>query len=85
MNDLFDSGRQQLGFDLGDTAQAPCYEPDRAEIRAELNEILSAAREAADEAPWDERTFLLSQGRLPADGALAAGRRTGPALLRVCA
>jgi hypothetical protein len=57
MSDLFDSGPNQLGFDLGDQKPPVSYEPDREEVRAELHEILDAARSALDEAPWDARTF----------------------------
>ena len=58
MSDLFESARNQLGFDLGDAPVERSYEPDRDEVRAELVEILEMAKAAADEAPWDERTFL---------------------------
>lgn len=53
---MFD-GRAQLGFDLGDQASAPSYEPDRDEVRRELHIVLNEARSARDECPWDERTF----------------------------
>lgn len=58
MDDLFDSGPKQLGFDLGGSEPSRCYEPDRDEVRAELTEILQTARAATDDAPWDRRTFL---------------------------
>ncbi len=54
--DLFD-GAAQLGFDLGDPAPAAPYEPDRDEIRRELIEVLTEARNARDKCPWDERTL----------------------------
>ncbi|MGC6330085.1 hypothetical protein [Rhizorhabdus sp. FW153] len=54
--DLF-GGAAQLGFDLGDSAAAPSYEPDRDEIRRELQDLLNEARSAQSECPWDERTF----------------------------
>lgn len=54
--DLF-GGPAQLGFDLGDSTPAPPYEPDRDEVRRELQEVLAEARSALNECPWDERTF----------------------------
>jgi hypothetical protein len=57
MDEHFNSGPAQFGFDLGDTIPAKSYEPDRDEIRAELNEILAQARGATSGPPWDERTF----------------------------
>ncbi|HKX22118.1 MAG TPA: hypothetical protein VJM81_02460 [Rhizorhapis sp.] len=58
MNELFDTGPQQLGLDLGDAKTTQTYEPDRDEIRAELIGILEVARSARNESPWDQRTFL---------------------------
>jgi hypothetical protein len=57
MNDHVNTGPMQMGFDLGDTAPAKSYEPDRDEIRQELNDILAQARGATSGLPWDERTF----------------------------
>jgi len=57
MNDLFESNANQLGFDLGDDQGPRSYEPDRAEIREELSQILATAKAASAQAPWDERTF----------------------------
>jgi hypothetical protein len=57
MDEHFNSGPAQMGFDLGDTAPIRSYEPDREEIRQELNEILMQARDASNGPPWDERTF----------------------------
>jgi len=57
MNDLFASGSGQLGFDLGEDRPAQSYEPDRAEIRDELAQILATAKAATGQAPWDARTF----------------------------
>jgi hypothetical protein len=57
MDKHFNSGPAQFGFDLGDSAPAKSYEPDRDEIRAELIEILAQARDATSGPPWDERTF----------------------------
>ncbi|MEZ5695302.1 MAG: hypothetical protein R3E18_02375 [Sphingomonadaceae bacterium] len=54
--DLF-GGTAQLGLDLGDSTPAPSYEPDRDEVRRELQEVLAEARSAQEECPWDERTF----------------------------
>ena len=57
MEEHFNSGAAQMGFDLGDTAPSKSYEPDPDEIRQELNEILAEARAATDDSPWDERMF----------------------------
>ncbi|MBL4859162.1 MAG: hypothetical protein JKY36_08250 [Erythrobacter sp.] len=54
--DLFGSAAQ-LGLDLGDSAPATSYEPDRDEVRRELQEVLAEARNAQGECPWDERTL----------------------------
>jgi hypothetical protein len=56
MADLFDSGPNQLGLDLGDSETSRSYEPDRSEIRSELIAVLETARAAVKEVPWDERT-----------------------------
>ena len=58
MNEPFDSGPNQFGFDLGDGRQPQSFAPDCAEIRAELIGVLEMARGATDEMPWDEGTFL---------------------------
>jgi hypothetical protein len=56
--DMFPAGgQQQLGLDLGDAPLFRPYEPDRDEIRSELQSVLETARAARDVAPWDERTF----------------------------
>lgn len=47
----------QLGFDLGETATAESYEPDREEVRRELMDVLDTAKRAKDACPWDDRTF----------------------------
>lgn len=65
MNDLFDRGDRQLGFDLGEPDAAPCYTPDPADIRAELTRVLAVARAATDAAPWDRRTFLYHKTVFP--------------------
>lgn len=57
MDDLFDSGPKQLGFDMGDSTPVRALEPDRDVIRAELEAILATAQAAIDALPWDERTF----------------------------
>ena len=57
MEEHFNSGPAQMGFDLADTAPSKSYEPDANEIRQELNVILAEARAATDDSPWDERTF----------------------------
>ncbi|MEE4199575.1 hypothetical protein [Erythrobacter sp.] len=54
--DLF-VGPAQMGFDLGDSVPAPSCEPDRDEVRRELQEVLAEARSAKDQCPWDERTL----------------------------
>jgi len=55
----------QFGFDLGDAAAPRSYAPDIEEVRAELLEVLSLARSADDESPWDERTFRYHQTVFP--------------------
>jgi hypothetical protein len=65
MNDPLDSAPKQLGFDIGGTQPAPSLVPDPEEIRAELTEILEAARSATDEMPWDARTFRYHKVVLP--------------------
>jgi hypothetical protein len=57
MDGQFNSAPTQMGFDLGDTPPPRSQEPDRDEVRQELNEILAEARGATDGSPWDERTF----------------------------
>jgi hypothetical protein len=57
MDEHFNSGPAQMGFDLGDTAPPASFEPNRDEIRQELNDILAQARDATSRPPWDERTF----------------------------
>jgi hypothetical protein len=57
MSDPHTSGPAQLGFDLGEEAAPRSYLPDVDEVRAELLEILTVARSADGESPWDERTF----------------------------
>ena len=55
--DLFGFGPKQLGLDLGDSQKAKSYEPDRDEVRRELQDVLAEAKGAVDECPWDRRTF----------------------------
>jgi hypothetical protein len=57
MDELFDSGPKQFGLDLGDAEPVKSFEPDRDEVRRELNEILAEARSATNGSPWDERTL----------------------------
>jgi len=57
MNDLFETGSKQMGFDLGEKAPPTTYEPDRDEIREDLSAILSSARGVTVEALWDDRTY----------------------------
>ena len=57
MDEQFDSGPKQFGFDLGDAEPAQSFEPNREEVRRELNEILAEARGATSGSPWDERTL----------------------------
>lgn len=64
-NNPFPSGASQLGFDLGDKAPSTSYEPDRDEIRQDLNAILGAARGVTVDAPWDERTFRYNKVVFP--------------------
>lgn len=57
MDEPFDSGPKQFGFDLGDTQPPKSLEPDTEEVRRELNEILAEARSATSGFPWDDRTL----------------------------
>lgn len=57
MDEPFDSGPKQFGFDLGDTPPPKSFEPDTEEVRRELNEILAEARNATSGFPWDDRTL----------------------------
>jgi hypothetical protein len=57
MDDLFPISSKQYGFDLGDDVAPHSYEPDREEVRQELNGILAVARGATNCSPWDDRTF----------------------------
>jgi hypothetical protein len=65
MDEHFNTGPAQFGLDLDDSAPAKFYEPDRDEIRQELNEILMQARDAANSPPWDERTFQYNKVVFP--------------------
>lgn len=56
-SDNISDGPAQLGFDLGEQASAPPFEPDREEVRRELQVVLNEARSALTECPWDERTL----------------------------
>lgn len=56
-DNLIGFGPSQLGFDLGDAPAAKSFEPDREEVRQELQSILATAKAAIDQCPWDERTF----------------------------
>ncbi len=48
---------EQLGFDLGrQTASGPVYF-DPADVRADLTAMLTDARNATVQSPWDERTL----------------------------
>ena len=57
MEEEINSGPKQFGLDFGDAAPAKSYEPDREEVRRELNDIIAQARNATDSPPWDKRTF----------------------------
>ena len=57
MDDLFETGPKQFNLGLDDTSPPISYEPDRDEVRRELNEILMQARSAKRGAVWDERTL----------------------------
>ena len=48
---------RQLGFDLGESAKLKSYEPDREEVRRELQDVLALAKVAIDRCPWDARAF----------------------------
>lgn len=47
----------QLGFDLGEPPKQVGYVPNLAEIREDLDEILTSARAVTADALWDQRTF----------------------------
>ena len=57
MNEQPTAGHAQLGFDLGDSFVAGSYEPDRDEIRRELQQILVEAKAATPEGPWGAQTL----------------------------
>ncbi len=57
MTDFPPDDKDQFGFDLGEKALSQTYEPDRAEIRQDLDDILSSARGVTAEALWDDRTY----------------------------
>lgn len=48
---------EQIGFDLGDAPTGGGDEPNLAEIREDLAEILASARNVTALAPWDGRTY----------------------------
>jgi hypothetical protein len=60
-DDLFLANPQQLGFELDDAAAdaGPVVEPEQ--VRAELHELLAAARAATTSPPWDARTLRYHQ------------------------
>jgi hypothetical protein len=64
MSDRIGNGSAQLGFDLGE-APAQSFDPDVAEVRAELAGVLATAKAAVDDAPWDARTFLFHKVVFP--------------------
>lgn len=55
----------QLGFDLGDDPKPVSYEPDIAEVREDLAEILASARAVTADALWDERTYRYNKVVFP--------------------
>jgi hypothetical protein len=65
MDDLPYDPEGQLGLDLEDNARPQTYAPDLAEIREDLDAILSAARGVTAEAPWDERTYRYNKVVFP--------------------
>lgn len=61
-DDLF--GAAQLGLGLEDTRADPTR-VDPQQVREELTAILSIARAARDQAPWDRRTHRYHQVVFP--------------------
>ena len=55
----------QLGFDLGEQPKAVGYVPNLAEIREDLDEILSSARAVTADALWDQRTYRYNKVVFP--------------------
>lgn len=55
--DEMQMNEEQFGFELGEAASATVYSPDLREIREDLNTILTEARSATDQSPWDARTM----------------------------
>lgn len=58
-------GSGQLGFDLGEGPKPVSYEPDRDEVREDLQAILASARAVTAEALWDERTYRYNKVVFP--------------------
>ena len=55
----------QLGFDLGEKPEPRSYEPDRDEVREDLNAILESARAVTADALWDQRTYRYNKVVFP--------------------
>lgn len=53
MDDVFAKALTQGSLDLFDTPKS--WQPDLAEIRAELHQILTEAQNSGQICPWDER------------------------------
>jgi len=66
MTDIPGENESQLGFDLGEKKKTGGpYRPDLAEIREDLDAILTAARGVTADAPWDERTYRYNKVVFP--------------------
>lgn len=59
------SNPAQLGFDYGEKAKPVSYEPDRDEVREDLQAILASARAVTADALWDTRTYRYNKVVFP--------------------
>ncbi len=55
--DKMQDPEEQLGFALGDDSPTASYAPNLEHIREDLNRLLTEARSATAQSPWDQRTF----------------------------
>lgn len=59
------SNPAQLGFDLGEEPATTSWEPDKDEVREDLQAILESARAVTAEAMWDRRTYRYNKVVFP--------------------
>lgn len=64
-SDLFGFGANQPRLDLGDDPKPKSYEPDRDEVREDLNAILESARAVTADSLWDQRTYRYNKVVFP--------------------